>query len=655
MIKIKDIQLHNSRNKLFLTFDGEVSFLEDTIYFIIGKSGVGKTSLVDFMTAPFTDDPIKKGEIILSGDVGVKTLQTGKKDSKEQRLEIKNSFNINSRQYINFIRKSVALIPQKTDSFQPAVPVRKQMYMYYKMALPKGEKPDQAEFNRLLEKLSPYAGWDKITVNPKDGKTLLLNDCKMYENMDNPGEFINIINKHNEEKTYEDKFSTGQLQRILILMALLRFHVSGYPVLIGDEFLVNFTYSEANDVLRDIITFFLGEKKKHKIAIFILHDLSFDFLKTLPAEFPVKLIAVEKDEAYQNQPRLKTETSDAQKITVHEMELSDFFNKKWANPDQEAVFGKFQKSYDAQPIQKNECNINIKITDKPFRYKIDIEESRPVQNIYRNINLELKKNRFIILTGFSGCGKTILCNQYIRECIKDKQSFRYFPSKSLSCLSADSQITIRQDLLLVYKYYNHVKSLDECKPMIKRMIKKINFYDDRFYDDKNEISDDIFEEFLNKKIYDLSGGQLQRYWLGRILFDYRREDEIFREPELLILDESIASLDCITKDRIIALLLREIFSKWGLTILFISHDLRDISVIYKTLFDNMEPQNIDKVFEHYEMFNHGLYRVRTPFPEYRDNLKTRKPNCYESLIDGSRLNLRFKTNNLPEELRENVK
>jgi ABC-type glutathione transport system ATPase component len=650
MIGIKDIRLHNSRNKLFLTFDGEINFLEDTIYFIIGKSGVGKTALIDFMIAPFTDDPIKKGEIILSGDVGVETLQTEKMNSNEQRLGIKNSFNTNSRRYINFIRKSAALIPQKTDSFHPAISIRKQMYMHYKMALPKGKKPDKAEFNRLLEKLSPYAGWDKITVSPNDGEMLLLNDSKVYENIDNPKDFFNIINLHNEEKAYVDKLSTGQLQRLLILMALLRFHVSDYPVLIGDEFLVNFTYSEANEVLQDIITFFLKEKKKHKIAVFILHDLSFGFLKTLPSEFPVKLIAIEKNEVYQDQPRLKNETRDAQKITAHEMELSDFFNKKWSNPYQETVFGKFQRSYDAQPIQKDECTLNIKITDELFPYKIDIDESRPVKNLYHNINIELKKNRFTILTGFSGCGKSTLCNQYIRECIKDKKSFRYFPSQSLSCLSADSQITIRQDLLLMFKYYNHAKSLDECKPMIKRIIKSINFYDD-----KNEISDDILEEFLNKKIYDLSGGQLQRYWLGRILFDYNGGDEIFKEPELLILDESIASLDCITKDRIIALLLKEIFSERGLSIFFISHDLRDINVIYKTIFDNMGAQNTDKIFEHYEMINHGIYKVRTPFPEYGDNLKTHKSNCYESLIDGSILNLRLKANHLPEELTENIK
>lgn len=648
MITIKNMRLNDARNKTFLTFDDEITFQEDTIYFIIGRSGIGKTSLVDFLVAPFTDDPIKNGEIILSGDSGLKTFKIGKTSPDKQCLKIKNSFNINSWQYINFIKKSVAFIPQKTDSFHPSIPVRKQMYKYYKMALPKGKKADPSEFNRLLEKLSPYAGWDKVSADTTDNETLLLNDTKTYENADNPTEIFNIIDKQNDEKIYEDKLSTGQLQRILILMGLLRFHVSEHPILIGDEFLVNFTYSEANEVLKDIITLFLKEKKKHKIAAFILHDLSFDFLKILPSKFPVKLIAIEKDEAYQNSRRLNTEAKDAQKIKAYEMPLADFFSKNWADAAQESVFAKFQKSYNAQTIPNDECKIDIAITDEPLPYKIDIDKSRPIPNVYNNINLELRKNRFIVLTGFSGCGKSTLCNQYVIECVKDKKTFRYFPSKSLSYLSADSQITIRQDLMLIYNYYNNIHSLDECKPQIKEIIKKVNFYEG-----EKEINDDVFDDFLSKKIYDLSGGQQQRYWLGRILFDYDRPEQVFREPELLILDESISSLDCITKDRIIALLLGEVFSKRGLTVLFVSHDIRDISVIYKTILGNIGTQNTEKIFEHYEMFNKSIYRVKTPFPDYRDNFTAHRPNCYESLTDERILNLRLKTNNLPEELKEN--
>ena len=132
-ITLKDIRLNNAKNKTYLAFDGLIEFKENTVYFIIGLSGIGKTSLVDFLTAPFTDDPIKNGSIHLSSDIALKSIGEGKPITD---LRVKNSFNLYSRQYVDFIRKSVALIPQKTDSFHPSKPIVKQMYEYYKMAYP---------------------------------------------------------------------------------------------------------------------------------------------------------------------------------------------------------------------------------------------------------------------------------------------------------------------------------------------------------------------------------------------------------------------------------------------------------------------------------------------------------------------------------------
>jgi hypothetical protein len=82
-----------------------------------------------------------------------------------------------------------------------------------------------------------------------------------------------------------------------------------------------------------------------------------------------------------------------------------------------------------------------------------------------------------------------------------------------------------------------------------------------------------------------------------------------------------------------------------MTILFVSHDLRDIGVIYKTILENAKGKNINDVFEHYEIFHKKsedknenqeyLWRVKTPFPEYCINLENNKPNIYESLNNKS--------------------
>jgi ABC-type glutathione transport system ATPase component len=651
MITVKNIRLNNSRNKTYLTFDDAISFHDNIIYFIIGKSGIGKTSLIDFITGPFTDDPIKNGEIILSDDIALKSPFTKK---LIDTIAVKNSHSFWSRPYVNFMRKSVALIPQKTDSFHPTIPIRGQIERFYKMALPAGAKPEKT-FDEILEELSQCAGWNNVSVDLKDKRAVVLTDIKEYKEVDTVPECrYPIVNIRNEKKLYEKKLSTGQLQRLLILMGLMQFRASKHPLLIGDEFLVNFTYYEANEVLKNIIDFYRKEEKDHKIAIFILHDLSFDFLKNYPAGYPpVRLIGIEKDLNYK--PGM-SETRDAKRITIHEMSLIDFFSENWVgNTENERFFREFKRSYDDRALTHEECKIKIKPAEEDYSYDIDIDKARIYKGtyieekplLYKDIRLKIKKNRFIILTGFSGCGKSTLCNQYVSEYWGDKKSFRYFPSRALSSLSESSQISINQDLQIMYNYYNGIKDLDirsKHRESIESILEKIHFYED--VDKISEGREKRIKEFSRKKIYDLSGGEQQRYWFARLLFDYT-ENGNFQRPGLIIFDESIASLDCITKNKIIAFLLQEIFSGDGTTVLFVSHDLRDISVIYKTLLANTGTENINKVFEHYEMFAGGLYRVDTDFLSYRENLRDKIPNVYYSVNDSNKtkpLKLRLNTN-----------
>jgi ABC-type dipeptide/oligopeptide/nickel transport system ATPase subunit len=627
MIKINDIKMNNAENKTFLYFSKELTFNDNTVYFIIGRSGVGKTSIVDFITSPFTDDPVKSGGITLHNDIAPRGLL----GRPVTQINVINSFSRQSGAYFDFIRRSVAFIPQKTDSFHPAIPLSVQMYNYYKTALPPNRKPDWNEFSALVEELSPFAGWDKIQVDTRNRKQIRLFDTKEYIDEDS-GEIKPIVNLKGDTKI-NGNLSTGQFQRILILMGLIQFRVSETPVLIGDEFLVNFTYMEANEVLKDIITFFKNEKKKHKLAIFILHDLSFDFLKDLPQDINVKLIAIDK-ENYKTDPR--HETSDVQKINAHEIDIVDFYRGNWK--DNSEIFRKFKDSYDDGCIPALKGRLKYKRSDG-YLPDISVNGSRPYPNVYGPINLKIKKNRFIVITGFSGCGKSTLCNQYINENIADnKKIIRYFPSKALSSLSHDSQISIQKDLSIIYAYYNGIESLYNCKKEIKDKIKETIMKVRFFYEahNINDIDDKLFGEFLNKKIFDLSGGQQQRYWLSRILLDYisNSDKSELRKAELLILDESIASLDCITKNEILEYLIKEIFCKRGITILFVSHDLRDIGVIYNTLASSMK-NKINDIFEHYEMIDGGLYKVNEDFPTYKENLKKREGNKYQSIISNT--------------------
>jgi ABC-type glutathione transport system ATPase component len=618
MITLKNITLNDSKNKTFLRFDESISFENNTINFIIGESGTGKTSLIDFLSSPFTADPVKNGEIII------------KNGKTEETIRVKNSSSVCMRKYMNFVKNSAAYIPQKTDSFHPAIPVRKQMYDYCSLSLPGNQKLKEQEFDRLLEELSPKAGWDKVVADAGNPDALIMFDKKEYCDPDTGKSFVIVDTQKNSRastggynvKIYQDEFSTGQKQRLFILMGLIQFRLSNNPILLADEFLVNFTYCEAEDVLKSVMSFFAEENKPGKTAVFILHDLSFDFLRNLGKEKNVKLFAAEKDRNYRPE---KNDAPLVQRITKKEMLLYDFFHNELK--DETKIFEKFRASYEIKRLPLDGAG-EFKTQDGVIK-EITIKNSPKLSNdinegdLYKDIHFTIRKGRFVVLTGFSGCGKSTFCDQFLRESIQagSKSIFRYLPSQMHSSLSEDSQILVKRDLGLIYGFYNGVKNLEECGTYLKKTLKNMHLFE-------KEPNDADLKAFLEQKIFNLSGGQLQRYWFARLLFDYGLND---RDAEFIVLDESIASLDCMTKNRVILMLLESALVKRGMTIFLVSHDLRDIGVIYETL----RCAGAENLFEHYEMFNQNIYRVMTPFPEYRENLIVKKANTYRTL-DGAK-------------------
>jgi ABC-type dipeptide/oligopeptide/nickel transport system ATPase subunit len=269
--------------------------------------------------------------------------------------------------------------------------------------------------------------------------------------------------------------------------------------------------------------------------------------------------------------------------------------------------------------------------------------------LYQNLCFPIKTRRFIILTGFSGCGKSQFVSHLLNEYIYDKENypyfdperqlnaqemFRYFPSTSHESLSYGSNVTIREDLKMMYKFYNGIDNIEEAD--IQNTIRS------HFESVQYHVPDD-FAQFLNKRIYSLSGGELQRYWFGRITL-LKGIEPPRRKPNFFVFDESISSLDCMTKDDLIATIIKDFFIGEKLSIFFVSHDLRDIQVICRTL----QKYGLDEYFEHYEMFGGKIFKVITKYEDYRKNVYASLEdintyNEYESITESqSKDEKRFK-------------
>ena len=93
------------------------------------------------------------------------------------------------------------------------------------------------------------------------------------------------------------------------------------------------------------------------------------------------------------------------------------------------------------------------------------------------------------------------------------------------------------------------------------------------------------ETFLDRFPHELSGGQLQRVCIARA---------VACEPEFILFDEAISSLDAHTQVQVMDLL-KELKEKLGLTYVFITHDLTSVTYL------------CDEVMFLYKGTDHGTY------------------------------------------------
>ena len=173
------------------------------------------------------------------------------------------------------------------------------------------------------------------------------------------------------------------------------------------------------------------------------------------------------------------------------------------------------------------------------------------KNILNDVSIDINKNDFITIIGPNGAGKSML--------LKCLMGF-YKPNSGA--------IKIKPNLKFGYMPQN----LDVIKtiPMkaklfitIKKKFDKISL--------KKVISETQIENILDKQLSFLSGGEMQRVLLARSLLN---------NPELLILDEPAQNLD-VSGQTLFYKLLQKIYSKRGLSILMVSHDLHLVMVSTK--------------------------------------------------------------------------
>ncbi|MCF7919844.1 MAG: phosphonate ABC transporter ATP-binding protein [Candidatus Cloacimonetes bacterium] len=188
----------------------------------------------------------------------------------------------------------------------------------------------------------------------------------------------------------------------------------------------------------------------------------------------------------------------------------------------------------------------------------------------KGIDLEVKQGEFLILLGLSGSGKSTLL-RCLNRLIPSTQGSIIFQGKEVTTASQVNLRGIRRQIGMIYQQFNLVKNLSALTNVISGYLGYLSLSKSLYpLLDKelvNKAQKNLkrvgLEQMAEKKVRNLSGGQQQRVAIARTLM---------QDPQLILADEPVASLDPATADSVMRYL-GELNRNDGITIICSLHFL----------------------------------------------------------------------------------
>jgi peptide/nickel transport system ATP-binding protein len=193
------------------------------------------------------------------------------------------------------------------------------------------------------------------------------------------------------------------------------------------------------------------------------------------------------------------------------------------------------------------------------------------------VSFEIFRGETLGLVGESGCGKTTLSRMLLGliPVTEGNIEFRLKPGEApaeIQVLSTSQMRTLRKDIQIIFQ--DPYSSLNPRLSILRAITEPMQVFGILENDHQRKLRAaelmekvGLREEHLYRYPHEFSGGQRQRIVIARALAC---------EPKFIICDESVSALDVSVQAQVLNLL-NDLKTEFGLTYLFISHDL---NVVY---------------------------------------------------------------------------
>ncbi|MBG27047.1 MAG: ABC transporter ATP-binding protein [Croceibacter sp.] len=365
-------------------------------------------------------------------------------------------------------------------------------------------------------------------------------------------------------KSYPHQISGGQMQRVMIAMAI----ACKPKILIADEPTTALDVTVQKEIIQLLKTL---QKETKMSIIFISHDLA------LVSEIAQRVIVMHKgniveegktEDIFLQPKQLYTKALIASKpnTKIHLKRLptvSDFVNNtvptETISDNERRLFRK--QLFEQKPL------LEVVNVDKEFYSNAGLFSKATIVKAVNNVSFKVYEGETLGLVGESGCGKSTLGN-VILQLHKATKGKVFYKGEDITKLKSKALRVLRKDIQLIFqdpfsslnpritvgkaieepmKVHKLYKNDDERKEKVISILKRVGLDASHYY----------------RYPHEFSGGQRQRIGIART---------IALQPKLIVCDESVSALDISVQAQVLNLL-NELKEDFGFTYIFISHDL----------------------------------------------------------------------------------